>query len=168
MSVWIDLNSKDFENDIKSIAAFKEASTTFGLHDIDSSNIKEVPAGYDGDNKTLREVATEHEFGAGRNPQRSFVRSTFDRRVNQYMKSLKFALSHFLHFRTKNFMRDEMQRIGDSAAQDIVLTIDRSIPPPLKKSSLKRKRQFPGISVEKPLIWTGELRRKIKAKVKIT
>ena len=108
---------------------------------------------------TVVEIAAFHEFGRGRNPERSFIRSTVDSQKRK-LADLERRLAKRLLEGTITERRG-LGLIGAWLAAQMQGTIQRGIAPRLKDSTLERK----GPGKTTPLIDTGRLVQSITWKV---
>lgn len=84
-------------------------------------------------------------------PERSFMRSAFDKNVKKYQRaSLREAKKAIM---LKQTPEQAIGRVGEIALADIRRGINRGIPPALKASTIRRKRS------SKPLVDTGQLKQ---------
>ena len=113
-----------------------------------------------GDAISLVEVGAVHEFGSrdGRIPERSYMRSTFDARRDDYERGLRKALKHVVAGETD--IDTELGRLGLVVAGDIQETIATLTDPPLAEYTIKKKGS------SKPLIETGRLKQSIDHEVR--
>jgi hypothetical protein len=87
-------------------------------------------------------------------PERSFMRSAFDKNVQKYQRAcLREAKKALLQRQTPE---QAIGRVGEIAKADVIRGIDRGISPPLKPATVRRKGS------SKPLIDTGQLKQAIK------
>lgn len=108
----------------------------------------------------LATIAAVHEFGStdGRIPERSFIRSTYDRKIAGYTAKVAVGLGKAVLGLTS---ADEvLDDLGRTMAADVVATIDAGIAPPNAPSTLRRKNGT------KPLVDTGALRAAISHEVR--
>lgn len=164
-SVTIEID--DIDRGLQKIFAdlnIKEAFTTVGIHEKEGAETKESPDDRETD-ATVVDVAIDHEFGISV-PQRSYVRSTFDENLNQYMNDLRAIASRVVSSRGTS-LKSEFKNLGKKVEGQIVDRIEAHIDPPLRKRSIRRKEEFPGINVTTPLIWSGQMIDSIKHEVKV-
>lgn len=91
-------------------------------------------------------------------PERSFMRSAFDKNVQKYQRAAMREAK-----KTLLLQQSPMQaigRVGEIALADIIRGINRGISPPLKAGTIRRKRS------SKPLIDTGQLKQALKVKTR--
>ena len=119
----------------------------------------ERAAGAASSGPTVVEIAAFHEFGRGRVPERSFLRSTVDTKRRK-LEDLERRLARRLLEGTIT-ERKGLGLIGAWLAAQIQSTIQRGIAPRLKDSTLERK----GPGKTTPLIDTGRLVQSITWKV---
>lgn len=112
----------------------------------------------DVDGFSLADIATVHEFGSedGHIPQRSFLRSTHDKKLKENQALLKKLKSKLLKEDTDKVLNT----IGSVIQGQIVEAINNGIGPPLKSQTIKRKGS------SKPLIDTGHLKASITFEVR--
>lgn len=120
-----------------------------------------------GSGPTTLQVAMWNEFGVGV-PERSFLRSTFDLKVNEYRKNVVRGMAREVYeaARTKRTLTAgtsiTLKRLALKMEGDIKRRIGaRQIPPPNAPSTIARK----GSST--PLVDSGQLRRTITGAVRV-
>lgn len=102
------------------------------------------------------EIGTWHEFGRGHNPERSFLRSTFDNNREKYRGMLGRGLGRVVDGEMD--LDRVLGLLGERAAADVKATIKKGIPPELQKATVQRKtRKSDGAEAATPLIETGQL-----------
>jgi hypothetical protein len=99
-----------------------------------------------------------HEFGKGRVPERSHIRSSFDENLRKYEKLLWEVAREITE---GDSFEGELLLLGEMARKDVIDKIKSSIPPPLKESTIRRKR-----GETTPLIDTGAYWNSISSKRK--
>jgi hypothetical protein len=101
-----------------------------------------------------------HEYGTadGRIPQRSFLRSTLNKKEKKYTKEYATALANVAEGKD---LEGELKIVGEIAAGDVKKEIKKHIPPILHPSTVARKK---GETV--PLINTGQLWNSISSLVR--
>lgn len=110
------------------------------------------------DNVTL---AVIHEFGspAARIPERSFIRSTFEKHKARYNTELRLLLTRALAKGTS--LTDVFSLLGLRMASDMKKAIADGIRPPNSERTLERKKKKSYVGAAfgtpKPLIDTGQL-----------
>jgi phage gpG-like protein len=112
--------------------------------------------GHDGEGSiTLVELAAVHEFGTedGAIPERSFLRSTFDQKREELVRTGEKLIGEVLDGKME--VDRALGLIGAQLASDVKTKITSSIPPPDKPATVARK----GSSTT--LIDTGRLRNSI-------
>jgi phage gpG-like protein len=109
---------------------------------------------------SMVDLATVHEFGSkdGRIPQRSFIRSTCDRKRHEHIKLT--AELHSKIIEGKLTIKQALLRLGEVVSKDMVEAINHGIEPKLKEATIKRKRS------SKPLIDTGHLKGSVTHEVR--
>lgn len=105
----------------------------------------------DHDGITMIELAAIHEYGspAANIPERSFIRSAFEKKteLNAFVMKLAKAIAE-----NKLDARRALHMLGTWAAAKVKKNItERDIPPPLKPKTIARKKST------KPLVDTGRL-----------
>lgn len=122
----------------------------------------------EGDNLTLVEIAAVNEFGTydGHIPERSFLRSTFDKNKSNYERLIVQAVEKVAkgigHDGQPTDLDKELESLGVKAARDVVETINAGVPPPNAPSTSRRKRGSEGT-----LRNTGRLRHSIDSEVRV-
>lgn len=111
-------------------------------------------------NFTMVDLATVHEFGSkdGHIPKRSFIRSTCDAKAKEYLDIMGKLQGRC--FDGKYTLRQSSGVLGNKISKDIVLAVNSGLMPPLKQSTIKRKKS------SKPLIDTGVLKGCISYEVR--
>lgn len=109
------------------------------------------------------ELGATHEFGGGNVPERSFLRSTIDERVNAYRRFLGRIGAQYV--RGKVSLKVGLGRLGLKVVADVKKKIVDRIPPPLKDRTIKRKT-VGGKSGETPLVDTAQLLNSLAHRVK--
>ncbi len=107
------------------------------------------------------QLAVWHEFGTsdGHVPERSFLRSAFDKNRGKYERMLPVVTRRAMNGRITP--KQALETMGERMVADIVNGINRGIPPPLAPSTLRQKGPK-----TKPLINTGQLKMSITYKVR--
>ncbi len=112
---------------------------------------------------TLIEIAATHEFGseAAGIPERSFIRSTFERRVAKELADFQAKLAKAIVTKGLDPMR-ALAMLGAWGAAEVKKTITESdLEPPLKPATIAA-REHGGT---KPLLDTGQLKNSITYEV---
>lgn len=113
---------------------------------------------------TIVEIGAVHEFGAGRIPERSFLRSTFDAGRTKYQKFMTNGLRREVVQVAKTGQAGPenltLKRLGLVVEGDIKKRIAEGIAPPLSPVTIARKKS------SKPLIDTGQLRASIASEIR--
>ena len=114
----------------------------------------------DGKAISLVEVGAVHELGSrdGRIPERSFMRSTFDARRDDYERGFKRSLGRVVDGTAD--IDTELGRLGLVVAGDIQETIATLTDPPLAQVTIDRKGS------SKPLIAEGRLKASVDSEVR--
>ena len=105
---------------------------------------------------TVAQIANYHEFGKGHNPERSFIRASFDKNLDEYTRVGEKLIGQALELQV------EADGVAEALGEHIVgktqefLTDLKS--PPLKPATIARKKS------SNPLIDTGQLRDSIEWK----
>lgn len=118
------------------------------LEEDEARLVKEI-TGLASEQLTNAEIAFVHEFGAGNNPERSFVRAAFDANRDAYLSMLERMVPLIMD--EKLTARRALELVGQRLAADIKRRIQSGISPALSESTIAAK----GSSV--PLIDTGQL-----------
>jgi hypothetical protein len=125
---------------------------------------------HEGAGLTNAQLGVIHEFGTkgvslGRSgaetggiPERSFIRSTFDREVKKW-QNLMIRSAKEIYGPNRPNIRKVLGLVGEKAVADIRQTINKGIPPELMPETVERKGS------SKPLIDTGQLKASITYKV---
>ncbi len=107
---------------------------------------------------TVAQVGFKHEFGAGRIPQRSFMRTTFDEKKNEWFRETKKVKDDVL--RGKETVSQGLDKLGKIIANDTKSKIIQQDPrwPELSPITIAKK----GSSIK--LIETSQMLNEIKHK----
>ena len=113
-----------------------------------------------GDAISLVEVGAVHEFGSrdGRIPERSYLRSTFDARRDDYARGLRAGLGRVVD--GSSDIDTELGQLGLVVTGDVQQTIATLTDPPLAEYTIKRKGS------SKPLIRDGRLKASVDHEVR--
>lgn len=107
----------------------------------------------------IADYAITNEYGSGRVPERSFLRSTASERQDQWSRLMADAFTNI----SKNGGRsldNDLYRLGAVARSDIIAKINSNINPPNAPSTIKRKK-----NKSRTLIEHGILRSSIEARI---
>lgn len=107
---------------------------------------------------TLAEVAMLNEFGMGNNPERSFIRSTFDENIKNWMSDFDNLL--YAAMMNDRSFEGVLHTIADTIMSDIKKTIVRISTTEDNAKSTQKAKGF-----NSPLIATRELIRSINYEV---
>jgi len=132
----------------------QKKQVTVGIHQKRANRSKKKA----GASRTNVQIGTIHEFGSGKIPQRSFLRSTYDENLPKYKEYFERAYARAT--KAKKKVDVPLRLVGLKIASDVRRKIDAGIPPPNAPSTVKRKGS------SKPLIDTGALKRSIGYEVK--
>lgn len=119
------------------------SALTVGIHE-DAGEVGDL---------TVAQVASFHEFGTGRIPSRSFLRSTLDNERSQIVSLIKDVTKRVIANRRRLDPKTGLKIIGLDLQRRIQATIRRGIPPALVAR------------VGTPLIRKGQLIQSIMFKV---
>lgn len=132
-----------------------------------------VQGGESVDGVSLVLIAGVHEFGSPSVgiPERSFLRSTFDRELAKYEESVEAIGGAFVDGDIT--LEQGLELLGQIIEGDVRQTIEDGIAPSLKQSTVERKNAHLskpendtyGLNASTPLIDTGRLIGAIKAVV---
>lgn len=86
---------------------------------------------------TVAVIAAIHEFGAGRVPERSFLRSTMESNQARYIAMIATAAS--LSVLGTQTVESALAHIGDLIVSDIVQAVKSGIEPPLSEETERKK-----------------------------
>lgn len=109
-------------------------------------------------NKPNVQIAAYHEFGTETIPERSFIRGTVDEQNRKIVSMIKTQQTSVIDGRFTT--AQALERVGLYVVGLMQQRISSGIPPPLKPSTVMRKKS------SKPLIDTGQLRASIDHKVR--
>jgi hypothetical protein len=104
---------------------------------------------------TIAELGTVHEFGAGRVPERSYIRSTYDKFREAYWATLRTGMSQVYAGKAK--VESILDLIGSNMAGDQRKAIRDGIPPPLADSTVKAKMAKGRKDAATPLLDTRQM-----------
>lgn len=90
-------------------------------------------------------------------PERSFMRSSFDKNVRKYQRGALREIKRAII--GKQSPEKAIGRLGEIVRADIIRGINRGISPPLKPATIRRKRS------SKPLVDTGQLKQALRVEV---
>ena len=107
---------------------------------------------------TLAEVAMFNEFGMGKTPERSFIRSTFDQNIDRWMNDFDNLL--YAAMMNDRSFESVLHSIADTIMSDIKKTIVRISTTEENAKSTQAAKGF-----DSPLIATRELIRSINYEV---
>jgi len=118
------------------------------------------PHGDAGDDATIVEIATIHEFGAPQAgiPERAPIRTTMDLHHRSYRKALRVLAAKVAAGEIS--MVQGLKLLGLRIEADMHRAIQRGLPPPLKPRTIERKGS------SKPLIDKGQLDNSIGSDVR--
>ena len=91
-------------------------------------------------------------------PERSFIRSSWDAKVRTYDRLMAKQAGRVIDGTASP--GQAVGLVGEKVKSDVIKRINRGIPPPLRASTIRRKRS------SKPLIDTGQLKQAIKVEVR--
>lgn len=134
----------------------KKPYIKIGINQNEFKQAKEVSEGEKSSPYTLGQVAAAHEFGTKNNrpPQRSFIRSTTDKKRSEWRKiTIQLKSKIFMGLMT---VSQALDVIGLKFTSDMQSTIQSGIKPTLAKSTLKKKTVRGKVGTT-PLIDTGQL-----------
>lgn len=118
---------------------------------------------------TVVDIATFHEFGApnANIPERSFMRSTYDKKEKTYLEILAGFKDRILNPRDNLSVNKALRILGEKMKLDIQKTIREGLNPPWAASTREAriKKSSGAIIAETPLIDTGQMLRSIHYKV---
>ena len=146
-----DLGRKRILRDLRNI---KKSFITIGIHSDEKTTYPRVG----GTAPRVQDVGNWHEFGIG-NPERSFLRSTFDVNRNRWRKDTRRLYGMII----KGTITPEMamRRLGFEMKNEVQNTIEKMKIPPNAPSTIAGKPQIGN----NPLIHTRKLKNSIKAKI---
>jgi len=106
-----------------------------------------------GSKLTVLDIATIHEFGLGNNPERSFIRATFDENQELIYRLAQLVVDG------KLTREQALNQLGLRFQAQVIDRINSNIPPPLAPATIKRK----GSSLA--LVDTGQLKSSITYRI---
>lgn len=106
-------------------------------------------------------IAAIHEFGGGDVPPRSFMRSTVEKRQDEWIKA---AVAYLKNNPTK--IHQAFAVIGELASKGMQEAIEAGIPPALSEETIERKRKRGKQKPDLPLVDTGTMQESINYEVK--
>lgn len=127
MSVEIKDDRRAWDGILRELAQLRRTKVTVGVHADDAQR---------DDGSSNAYIAAVHEFGKGRNPERSFLRDTVDS---------DSSIMHFAEDQAGAVAQGQMkagqagERIGIMVADKVKRRIRSGIPPALHESTIKRK-----------------------------
>jgi hypothetical protein len=162
-TVTVTVKSKDlgFDKIMRRASRFKRGvTTTAGIQGTKAIAKKPKHGGKSSTSLsrvTNVQAAFWNEYGApGANPpipQRSFLRSTYDKKENKYFKLFGIALVKSLFASSGKGIIKEINDVGDVYLSDVRKKIEGRIPPANRESTLRKKRQ----RSDTPLIDFGQM-----------
>lgn len=163
MTTTVRDDRRAFDRLYKDLRKMGGMAVTVGVHD-DAGQ-------HDGSDVTVAEVSATHEFGSGRIPERSFLRSTFDRKEPQIRDAMYDAVNEVAQDRLDP--QQAMDRVGMVARSMVQDTMRAGINPPLAPSTLaaREAKAAHGGGLQSmqgkhtPLIDSGQLLASITHKV---
>jgi hypothetical protein len=119
---------------------------------------------------TVPQVAYWHEFGRGRNPERSFLRRGLAEHGAEWNDSIQSLFKSRMEQALRdprNTVRGILQVVGQIAVDDVKGYINNSMLAPLTAARVKQKiRRGQSSNASIPLAFTGALVEAIKSEVK--
>mgnify|MGYP000963618225 CR=1 FL=1 len=113
------------------------------------------------ENKSVVDIAVVHEFGKGKIPERSFLRASYNKNKNKWLKENKKIINdQVLKSTTKSPLFKLLGQLGSQLQKDVRAYIRKGINPPNHPSTLKKKLKLTAkgnTKTPKPLIHTGQL-----------
>ena len=110
--------------------------------------------------KTVGEVALDNEFGSETNPERSFMRSTADKKQKAWLKLAERIQGQVMG--GKISLKKGLGLLGFQMKADIQAAITAKKDPPNSPATIARK------GVDNPLIDTGQMRQAIDFEVEMS
>jgi len=109
---------------------------------------------------SMVDLAMVHEYGSkdGHVPERSFIRSTCDRKRKDHIRLLRQLQDKVMLGRLSK--KQALIQFGEVVKSDMVQNINNGIGPALKPETIKRKKS------SKPLIDTGRLKGSIAHEIR--
>lgn len=147
----ITSDDRGFRALLRRITSQGQPEVTVGVHESDGAKDH-------GDDVTVIDVASFHEFGTQDIPPRSFIRGWADENEQANAERLRKIAQAIVKGQLQS-TEQGLERFGNFAVGDIQKRIRDRIPPPLAEETIERK----GSSV--PLIDTGQLRSSITYRV---
>ena len=140
----------------RNVRAFAGLELAIGIQGPEAGAIE-----HDADDLTNVELGAIHEFGApgAGIPERSFIRSTFDAKIKQWIGQLE-KVGKTIYSTGTGDPKRALGILGEKAVSDMRNTINRGIDPPLKPATVARKGS------SKPLIDSGQLKNAITWKIR--
>ena len=119
---------------------------------------------------TVAQVAFWHEFGAGRNPERSFLRRGLEEHGQKWSREIQTLLvnrADALASDPRGTVRAALEVAGLGAADDCASYINKSMLTPLSPGRIAAKRRHGQTSnAAVPLAFTGALVEAVKSEVR--
>jgi hypothetical protein len=111
--------------------------------------------------ETMTTIATTHEFGdrSRHIPERSFLRSTVDKKTKAYEAEKRRLSEGIIEGRFST--EAALTGMGERIVSDVQTTISGGIPPPLADRTIEQRRHGGAT----PLIDTGALRASIQTRI---
>ena len=137
-----DMHSK-LDRVIAQLTALKRTEITIGVHGggvtgkDEHSRPETTPEKHEGTNLTMAHLATIHEFGTSKIPERSFIRAGIDAGTPQMMKALEIGINRICE--GTGDAVDAAGLVGEIAVSNIKQIIAKGIAPPLAPYTMKMR-----------------------------
>lgn len=145
----VEVIDRGFVRRMSNLRALRGWQATVGIHGTEDER---------GDRVDNVQLGVWHEFGTDEIPERSFLRSSWDKRVRSYERAAAVLGGRVIDGTLTP--KQAVGLVGERVLGDVVNGINAGIPPPLAESTLDR-RLSKGIASTKALIETGQLKMSI-------
>ena len=134
----------------KALLSLKKKEIKVGIHEGVGENTKT--------GTLIVDYAIANEYGTSKIPERSFMRSTYDEKQQEWNKTLDKIVGNITEGNINN-IEQKINLVGVQVANDIKEKIDSNIPPALSEATIRRKGS------SRTLIDTGVMRASITYKI---
>lgn len=134
----------------KALLSLKKKEIKVGIHEGAGENAKT--------GTLIVDYATANEYGTSKIPERSFMRSTYDEKQQEWNKAIEKIVDSVVEGGVGN-IEQKISLVGEQVVNDIKEKISSNVPPPLSEATIRRKGS------SKTLIDTGIMKTSITYKV---
>ena len=134
----------------KALLSLRKKEIKVGIHEGAGKNEKT--------GTLIVDYALANEYGTSKIPERSFMRSTYDEKQQEWNKTLDKIVGNITEGNISN-IEQKINSVGVQIVNDIKEKIDSNIPPALSEATIRRKGS------SRTLIDTGIMRASITYKI---